>query len=231
MRKIIVTSGGTREYIDAVRVLTNVSSGKLGALIAGNLSCLPDTSVYYVHTLGCCMPEEMGLYNFHRISEFFVRNTKDTEQIIQSLLVNEQIDAVVHCMAVSDFTFRNDGNVKLKSGDPEAFIEYMRKTIEINPKIINKIKSWSPKTLLIGFKFEVDTPHSELINLAKQSIGKNNCDLVVANDKAEMIQRKAHVAHFVYSEKMTKEYKCVDTEVSGKDNIAKVISQFINKVL
>jgi len=32
--KILITSGGTREYIDDVRVLTNLSSGRLGAVIA-----------------------------------------------------------------------------------------------------------------------------------------------------------------------------------------------------
>jgi len=32
--KVLITSGGTREYIDDVRVLTNISTGKLGATIA-----------------------------------------------------------------------------------------------------------------------------------------------------------------------------------------------------
>jgi len=33
MIRVLVTSGGTREYIDDVRVLTNISTGKLGAMI------------------------------------------------------------------------------------------------------------------------------------------------------------------------------------------------------
>ncbi len=32
--RILVTSGGTSEYIDDVRIITNISTGKLGAKIA-----------------------------------------------------------------------------------------------------------------------------------------------------------------------------------------------------
>ena len=34
MKKILISSGGTREHVDEIRVLTNISSGKLGAKIA-----------------------------------------------------------------------------------------------------------------------------------------------------------------------------------------------------
>jgi phosphopantothenate-cysteine ligase len=158
-----------------------------------------------------------------------VRSAQDAYNAMEELV--PQMDAVIHCMAVSDFTFKRDDAVKCSSSDPEAFIEYMRKTITKNPKIIGKIKQWNPKTVLIGFKFEVGLGLGELIILADKSITGNGCDLVVANDKAEMTREQEHVAHFVYSEAMQQAVGAGDFEVRGKDEIAKEIAKFLSEVL
>ncbi|MEP3835340.1 phosphopantothenoylcysteine decarboxylase, partial [Rhodopirellula bahusiensis] len=34
-RRILITSGPTRQYLDPVRYLTNASSGRMGAALAG----------------------------------------------------------------------------------------------------------------------------------------------------------------------------------------------------
>lgn len=42
----------------------------------------------------------------------------------------------------------------------------------------------------ISFKFEVGLDHDNLIEITRKSMKDNNCDLVVANDKTEMVKNK-----------------------------------------
>jgi phosphopantothenate--cysteine ligase len=229
MKKILITSGGTREYIDDVRVLTNISSGKLGAMIAADASLMEDTLVYYVHAVGCVMPETLQC-NSGRILHFPVKTAQDTLEAMKKLIIEEEIDVVIHSMAVSDFTFKRDGSIKLKSNDPKAFIEFMGKTITPNPKIISQIKEWRPETILVGFKFEVGIDHQALIDLAKASIDKNGCDLVVANDKSEMKKMDEHVAYFVFSEEVSSKYSILGGMALGKRDIASKIVHYLKRI-
>lgn len=224
-KKILVTSGGTEEYIDDFRILTNISSGALGYMIAQKLSA--DFDVYYVCTRSSVSRE--GLTNCVKKIEQ-VRSVAEAQDAMQSIIIDEKIDAVIHAMAVSDFSFKKDKDIKCKSTDPEAFIEYMRQTIVVNPKIITKIKQWRPETLLVGFKFEIGLTNEELIGLAKASIEKNKCDLVIANDKKKMKEQKSHVAQFVFSEEM-KAIGLEDCEALNKDDISYKILIFLRKVL
>lgn len=222
-KKILVTSGGTQEYIDDVRVLTNISSGKLGAKITESL-INAGAHVTYLHGRNAAKPSFVDLpMELHpSLREMLeVRTAQDAYNEMEKLVPS--MDAVVHCMAVSDFTFKRDTAVKLSSSDPEAFIEFMRKTITKNPKIISKIKGWNPKTVLVGFKFEVGIPNDSLIKLGLNSITSNGCDLVVVNDKKEMEARKEHVAYLVQTNSVA--------VAVGKESIANGIVQFLKEQL
>jgi len=226
-RKILVTSGGTQEYIDDFRILTNISSGALGLMTAQKLAEVFD--VYYICTKSSA--DEHNLYSLPNVIKVQkIRSVAEAQDAMQSIIIDEKIDAVVHAMAVSDFSFKKDKDIKCKSTDPEAFIEYMRQTIVVNPKIITKIKQWRPETLLIGFKFEIGLTNEELIGLAKTSIEKNKCDLVVANDKKKMKEQKSHVAQFVFPDEM-KAIGLEDCEAFSKDDISDKILNFLTKVL
>jgi phosphopantothenate-cysteine ligase len=122
-------------------------------------------------------------------------------------------------MAVSDFTFKKDKKLKLKSNDPEGFIEYMKKTITKTPKVLSFIKKWNPNCKLISFKFEVGLEHNELINIAKDSMNKNNSDVVISNDNEEMTKHKNHVAYFLTDN--------LEEKIEGKENIAKRIYNYV----
>lgn len=90
----------------------------------------------------------------------------------------KKLDVVIHPMAVSDFGFRPI-ETKLKSNDPEAFIESMRERIFKNPKILSHIKEWNPNCFLISFKFEDGTTHDELVKIASESQKNNDSDIVI----------------------------------------------------
>ena len=223
-KNILVTSGGTQEYIDDVRVLTNVSSGKLGATIADQLY-QNGANVFYVCGKNSVLPLiEPGKC-------YVVRTANDALDAMKMIIFNQgnDIHAVVHSMAVSDFTFKRDKPVKCKSSDPEAFIEYMRQTITPNPKIISQIKAWKKNLILIGFKFEVGATLTRLVTLARESIHKNGCDMVVINDKKEMEKTGKHLARFVTPTDTTSISKIKVYE--GKTAIAKGIKKYLKSVL
>lgn len=230
-KNILVTAGGTMEYIDDIRVLTNISSGLLGKYISGALLD-NDAEVHYVCGKHSLLPDRLDINYLYR-----VKTAQDAFDAMKKVIDKYPIDAVVHSMAVSDFTFKRDIPVKCKSSDLDGFIEYMRQTIMPNPKIISQIKQWKKDITLVGFKFEVGKTVEELEILARDSILKNGCDLVVTNDKKEMEKYGEHVAHLVLSEYATKklpeQYSYLSNKYTceGKPSIAGAISDFLDGML
>jgi phosphopantothenoylcysteine decarboxylase/phosphopantothenate--cysteine ligase len=90
------------------------------------------------------------------------------------------------------------------------------------PKILSFIKKWNPNCFLISFKFENNITNDELINIAYNSLNSNNCDLVIANDKAEMKKSEKHISYFINKNKEVK-------KIEEKENIAKEIIEYIRQ--
>ena len=97
--KILITAGGTSEKIDEVRCITNHSTGSMGKAIAQVFLSIPSTEeIVYVCGQTAAAPEEESKVRIVRIA-----GVAD----LQDILTREKIDAVVHCMAVSDYTVSN----------------------------------------------------------------------------------------------------------------------------
>jgi len=98
MPKIIITSGGTREKIDDVRSISNISTGKLGSAIANAFyNSIPDIEIIYICSESAIVPE----IPCKEIIK--VNSVNDLSKALKSLLTREKIDAVIHAMAVSDY--------------------------------------------------------------------------------------------------------------------------------
>lgn len=204
MKKVLITAGGTTEAIDDVRNLTNISTGRLATKIAEKFLSenvferhMPheiNYEVHYVMTVNAVMP--LSLYGFYHedFRPYPVTDVASVMAIMEELV--PKMDIVIHAMAVSDFGFK-PLHSKLKSNDPEAFIESMRERIIVNPKVISHIKTWNPNVFLVGFKFEVGEDFNSLKRIAMESMEKNKCDLMVANDLIQMNNAKDHVAHII----------------------------------
>ena len=228
MKKILITSGGTREMIDGVRCLTNISSGKLGSMILDECLCEDDkldtnfsekNEFHFVMVKGSVLPSSPLVLFYNGIGKLVIHEVTDVESVM--LIMEElvpQMDVVIHPMAVSDFGFI-PLHTKLKSNDPEAFIQSLKDRIYQTPKILSHIKKWNPKCFLISFKFEDGLEHDELIKVATDSMIRNQSDVVVANDKAEIKKNKNHTAYFIYNNKIEK--------IKDKKGIAKKITNII----
>jgi phosphopantothenoylcysteine synthetase/decarboxylase len=221
---VIVTSGGTREDIDEVRFLTNISTGKLGAKIAEKVAGL-GWNLIYIHT----ETAELPLINLCRdckdvipnLVGVKVRSTMDAYAAIKEW--TQYSDIIIHSMACGDFGFKPEAT-KLKSNDPMAFIDSLRDRIIVNPKIVNQIKKWNPNIYLVSFKFESGQSYKNLVEIARNSMSKANGDLVVANDKKEMVAQGAHIAYLIPSD-----VNEPISAINGKDLIANAIMSYVGK--
>ena len=220
--KVIITAGGTTEKIDDVRSITNLSTGRLGNAIAR--SVLRNfgeklEKLYYIHGSRAIPPIGANVISIS------IGGVSDLEKALKDILEKEKIDAVIHSMAVSDYTVKElttledikDGKTldagKKISSDIENLVIVMKKT----PKVINSIKKWSPDSLLVGFKLLSHVPEEELIAVGHALLLKNGCDFVLANDLKD-IKEKTHKGFLVHPDKT---YDTMDT----KEEIGETISR------
>ena len=216
--KILVTSGGTSEAIDRVRSITNHSTGRLGLVItealikAGHEVCLITTS------------QAIKPVSHPNLKIIEIKNTLDLLEEMRNLVKDYQV--LIHSMAVSDYTpvymtsidevqasqdiseFLTKHNTETKiSSKEDAQILFLKK----NPKIISLVKEWNPKIHLIGFKLLVDVTEDHLIDVARESLKKNQADIIVAND-LNQINSEQHLAYLV--EKDTYQTASSKTEIA-----------------
>jgi phosphopantothenoylcysteine synthetase/decarboxylase len=192
-KRILITSGPTRADIDAVRFISNRSSGRLGCRIAVE-ALAQGARVTLVAGPESARPtkEDLSAQEWSRLRVVDVETVFDVLRTLeQELTARERYDAVVHAMAVLDYVPEKSESGKAPSARETWTIRLVR-----TPKIIRQIKVWSPRTFLVGFKLEVDKTGERLRELALVSMRQNRADLVVANDLTK-IRDEAHPAIIV----------------------------------
>ena len=167
-KKILVTCGPTWVPIDAVRVVSNVSSGALGQRIA--LDCARAGAKVTLLEGPVTVPllsRSMRILKFCFFDE------------LQKLLKQElrkDIDAVIHAAAVADYKLKKPVRHKLSSEKRTLRLEFVA-----TPKLIRTVKRLAPKAFLAGFKLEPHISRKSACRKARELFRKADCDVVVAN--------------------------------------------------
>lgn len=181
--RILITAGGTAEPIDAVRVLTNTSTGRTGVALAEALAVAG-------HNITLLLATNAVATTHPHITRF--TTFRDLEEALREALQSADYDMVIHAAAVSDYSLtalRMDGveyapdrNVKR----PTA--EKMELVLTRNPKLINAIKHWSrnPHLVLAGFKFTSGASAVEAQAAAEMVMRASGADYVLHNDASAM---------------------------------------------
>ena len=161
--RVVVSAGGTREPIDAVRVIANRSSGKQGYALAAEAAAR-GARVTLVSTAS--LPTPAGVE---------VRHVETAAQM-QTVLdeVAPTADVVVMAAAVADFrpVAPAAGKIKKNEGVPQI-------TLEPTPDILAGLGARKPAgQVLVGFAAET----SDLLANAAAKLARKNLDLIVAND-------------------------------------------------
>jgi phosphopantothenoylcysteine decarboxylase/phosphopantothenate--cysteine ligase len=159
---LVVTAGGTREPIDAVRVIANRSSGKQGYAIAAEAAAR-GAAVVLVSTVELPPPPGVDLVS-----------VETAEQLQAAVAARSGADVIVMAAAVADFRPKQSASGKLKKQDGPPDI-----VLEPTPDILAELGAAKrPGQVLVGFAAETE----DLVANAAAKLAAKRLDLIVAND-------------------------------------------------
>jgi phosphopantothenoylcysteine decarboxylase/phosphopantothenate--cysteine ligase len=180
--KVLVTSGATREPIDSVRFISNLSSGRTGAAVCDALVAR-GIDVTHIHGVDSAVSIRVG-----RREAFTDHASLDT--ILRRLLKDSAYGAVVHAAAVGDFTVADPTpDAKLASG--------AELTVQLQPtsKIIDRLRGYAGNQdlLLVGFKLTHDPDAGAQARAARDLLKRTRARYVVQNDVSTLAEGDEHV--------------------------------------
>lgn len=164
-KRVLVSAGGTREAIDAVRSITNQSSGKMGYAVAESARDRGADVVLVTAPTTERIPARMEVLQVRQASEML--------EAIRGRY--NQIDALLMVAAVADFRVEHPATHKIKRGagpltltlvpNPDLLAETARLAVDHHP-------------VRVGFAAET----RDLLNHAADKLARKQLDLIVAND-------------------------------------------------
>lgn len=164
---VLVTAGGTREAVDAVRYLGNRSSGKMGFAVAHEAARRGAEVVLVAGP--CALATPAGV---RRVD---VGSALEMRAAVRAELARATV--VVKAAAVADFRPAAPAAGKLRKEDlpPESGL-----TLELvrNPDILAEVCAQKGSRIVVGFAAE----SGELVAAARRKLARKGCDLLVAND-------------------------------------------------
>jgi phosphopantothenoylcysteine decarboxylase / phosphopantothenate---cysteine ligase len=170
-RRVVVSAGGTREYVDPVRFLGNRSSGKQGFALAS--TALARGAAVTVVAAHVTAPAPAGV-DLVRV---------DTTEELRERMLGAAVDADVVVMAAAPADFRpvSPSQVKIKrSPDGSA------PSIELtqNPDILAElVASRSGKEpVIVGFAAETGDETASVVEHGRAKLERKGCDILVVND-------------------------------------------------
>ncbi|HVD11630.1 MAG TPA: bifunctional phosphopantothenoylcysteine decarboxylase/phosphopantothenate--cysteine ligase CoaBC [Gaiellaceae bacterium] len=163
-RRVVVTAGGTREPLDAVRFLGNRSSGRMGAALASEASRRGAEVTLVASNLSLPLPVGVD-----------VVEAPTAEDVARETLARADADVVVMAAAVADYRPAEPHEGKrAKDGEPWTV------TLEPTTDVLRELGAARRNgQLLVGFAAD----HGERgLERAREKLGNKRADLIVFND-------------------------------------------------
>ena len=207
-KKCIVTAGPTIEPIDAIRYLSNYSSGKQGYEIAKQL-VLSGAKVTLIS----------GPTNLQPPFKSKLIKVNTAKEMLKAVRDNSKVDLAIFAAAVSDASPNNTFIKKIKKENLKNITHKKNKDILYQ---ISTLKKNRPK-IVIGFAAETN---NHIMNARKKLLEKK-CDAIIVNKidkKNQVFNSEMNKIAFI-TEKLTLHFK-----KTSKINVAKKIIKLINKL-
>jgi phosphopantothenoylcysteine decarboxylase / phosphopantothenate---cysteine ligase len=170
-RRVVVSAGGTREYLDPVRFLGNRSSGRQGVALAR--AAVSRGAKVTLVAANLSVPEPAGVD---------VVRVETTAQLREAVLsAATDADAVVMAAAPADFRPAEVSEAKIKkheddSAPPVHLVQ--------NPDILAEISRHRLRAdqVVVGFAAETGDATGDVLHHARAKLERKGCDLLVVND-------------------------------------------------
>lgn len=174
---VLVTAGGTREPIDAVRYIGNLSTGGTAAALADALQA-SGFAVTWLGGDGAVEPAATRIRREHYVT------FDDLARQLQRLLGSRHYHGVVHAAAVSDFAIERSGGLAGTGKRKLSSDAGLTLPLKPNPKLLQRLRGWSanPELAVVGFKLTVGADPAKRDVAVSRLFDGDACDFVVHND-------------------------------------------------
>jgi phosphopantothenoylcysteine decarboxylase / phosphopantothenate---cysteine ligase len=170
-RRVVVTAGGTREYLDPVRFLGNRSSGRQGYALAR--AALARGAEVTLVAANASMPDPAGVKVLH------VETTVELQEAVNGTVGDA--DALVMAAAPADFRPKSAAGFKIKKPtDGSAPVIELTQ----NPDILKALSQQRPNghIVVVGFAAETGDRAGDVLEHGREKLARKGCDLLVVND-------------------------------------------------
>ena len=181
--QILITAGGTREYIDPVRFISNASSGKMGCALA-RAAIKAGHKVTLITAPTTQRPPDAAK----------IVNVETTAQMFDAVKKHfDRCDCLIMAAAVADYTPIRPAKTKLKKSDHLLTIK-LKPTPDIlkwagRQKEVKSKKVKGKRQIVVGFALEDKAVRVH----AQKKLQDKNLDMIVANSPAAIGADKSSV--------------------------------------
>ncbi|MGH9912512.1 MAG: bifunctional phosphopantothenoylcysteine decarboxylase/phosphopantothenate--cysteine ligase CoaBC [Nitrososphaeraceae archaeon] len=217
---VLITAGSTAEYIDPIRVIMNMSSGKMGMSLAKEAHAR-GAGVTLVYGHGSVDP---GSYlHAPNIEINRVNTAQEMFESVMYELTEKRFDVVILTSATSDFSIAKRWNNKIDSSLDKVEITL----VPINKIISNVKKVCKHDVFLIGFKAEYNVEPKVLMEKAYSKLLESGADLIIANDVGKRNTGFGSDNNEVYI--IDRQNNATHLPIQTKDKISAQIFDFIER--
>jgi phosphopantothenoylcysteine decarboxylase/phosphopantothenate--cysteine ligase len=206
-RRVVVSSGGTREHLDPVRFLGNRSSGRQGHALA-RAAAARGAEVVLVSSSH--LPDPAGVK--------VVSVTSALELHDAVLAEAASADAVVMAAAVADY--RPVERLATKRKKTETL------TVELvqNPDVLKAlVAERRPGQVLVGFAAETGDDHADVLTHGREKLARKGCDLLVVNEVGEAGHPTGFEGHDNAATVLGADGSATEVPLVSKDALADVV--------
>jgi phosphopantothenoylcysteine decarboxylase/phosphopantothenate--cysteine ligase len=212
--RVVVTSGATREPIDSVRFISNVSSGRTGAAIC---EALVARGFHVTQVAAVDSAQAAGVARRETFTDH-----ASLDGALRRLARASDCAAVIHAAAVGDFAVADPvPDAKIPSGQGLS--------VKLQPthKIIDRIMGYAgnPDLLLVGFKLTHDPDAGAQARAARELLKRSRARFVVQNDVSTLADGEDHV-FFVHENGSSRVRR-----YAGRDKLAAALAALVEEQL
>ena len=172
-QRIVITAGGTREYLDPVRFISNRSSGKQGIALAAAAA----SRGAKVTLIAANVTEPLP----HGVAVIPVETGRE---LAHELYAQSRIaDVVVMAAAIADFAPAHASATKMKkSADNPTFTLELVQTADILRSLANQRDHNGTPKIVVGFAAETGDETGSVLDHARAKLVRKDCDILVVNE-------------------------------------------------
>lgn len=179
--RIVITCGPAYEPIDQVRRITNASTGELGTLLA-------ETFAEAGHAVSCFRAAGSTFAPaLWPVQTILFTTNDDLELKLTRLLARETVQIVFHAAALGDFRVAgvtDEAGREVEVQKISSRIGPLILKLEPAPKVIARLRSLFPASLIVGWKYEMVGEPEEVLAKGRRQIDECLTDACVLNGKA-----------------------------------------------